>query len=416
MALLDDLFGGNAGANPLDQIRNGLLGDLLTRMKSGQVPAVGTQDIVASMPKPETPVAGHWETTVAPMVPPLGPIRNVTDAPGMTGFPNQSAAPAVAAQAPAARPDFAPTFGNRMVAFGKALQGQDPGDVDRMADVKNQTFDFLTRRGVSTDDAKAIISNPQLFQSVLPMLTGSKSKLEVTEIYDAQGRKQKVAFNPLTGATTPLGGAANATTDVKPPSGYEWIDPTDTAKGLRAIEGGPATKLGQEMAGKLALMDAAQKEINATKDTLLKPWGLVGSGQSLASKVPFVGDISMLSGDIGIASRNVRAGIEAALRVMTGAAAPEQEVVRYMEMFMPGVNDTKESAQQKLKLLDDFMNNARAILTQGRDPKGAGAAAPAAGGKPDRATAIAEAQRAIAAGKDPDAVRARLRQWGYELD
>jgi hypothetical protein len=76
--------------------------------------------------------------------------------------------------------------------------------------------------------------------------------------------------------------------------------------------------------------------------------------------------VAALSGDIGIAQRDVRVGIEAALRTMTGAAAPEQEVVRYMQMYMPTPLDTKESAKQKLDGLMSFMDKAEKIVMQGR--------------------------------------------------
>lgn len=415
MALLDDLFNGNAGMNPLDQIRNGLLGDIITKMKSGDpmAGAVGTDTILKAMPEGQAapaPIMQGWEASVKPAAAPL----QVDVGPAPAAPVAMAAAPV-----PAREPAFAPGFGERMIAFGKALQGQDPGDPVRSAAVRNQTFDFLTKRGMSPDDAKALVSNPALLQSALPSIFGGRQKMEVQEIYDAQGRKQKVLLNPQNGQYQPIGGALSHTADVKAPAGYEWTDPTDHSKGVKAIEGGPATKIGAEMAGKIALMDASQKGIAETRDALLKPWGALGSGQALAASVPFVGDISLLSGDIGIAKRNVKAGIEAALRVMTGAAAPEQEVVRYMEMFMPGVKDTRESAEQKLGLLDQFMNNARRIVTQGRTSEAPGAGQGGAnppGGKPDKATAISEARKAIAAGKDPDAVRARLQQWGFDLE
>jgi hypothetical protein len=93
--------------------------------------------------------------------------------------------------------------------------------------------------------------------------------------------------------------------------------------------------------------------------------------------VPGVGDVGALSGDVGRAQRSVRTSIEAALRAMTGAAAPESEVRQYLEMYMPNARDSVESAQQKLTNLERFMRDTEAIVTQGRT-----SSPPSTGGPP----------------------------------
>lgn len=484
--ILQDLFMNLAGAqrppaaDPMDTIKGGLLAQLLGRVQaSAQQPQEpDTVSTMAGFPMPEplpverapdkwtdqAPGAGQQTAaavsqlalpsaympgkTLADMSAPAPaaplPAMPVKDIGPQSGFgapytpPPAEAAPAPqqSAPPPSGPPmgvggpsagqgqQFEATLGQRMRAFGRALQGGDPGDPGQAAEVKNQTLRFLVGKGMAPEEARAMVSNPALLQAALPGLFQGRAAPKIEEIYDERGRPQKILINPQTGAYKTLGGSKGD--DAKAPSGFEWINPQDHSAGLKAIAGGPATHMTAELAGKLALMNAAQQGIASTKDVLLKPWGAVGAGQALASKLPLVGDIASLSGEIGIASRNVRAGIEAALRVMTGAAAPEQEVTRYMELFMPGVNDTKESATQKLGLLDQFMNNAREIVTRGRTatpgPGGAGNGAPGAGpnapqgAAPPRDTALAEARAAIQAGKNPDAVRARLAQWGYQLD
>lgn len=76
-------------------------------------------------------------------------------------------------------------------------------------------------------------------------------------------------------------------------------------------------------------------------------------------------------------------------------------------------------AEQRIR-----MNEQRAEQIRGGTyyKPGGGSAARALSGTsvpdrsvPDRATAIDQARKAISAGKDPDAVRERLRSWGYEL-
>lgn len=451
-----DPLGGLANVDPMAALNRGaggLLSDLMDKWNGRTAPAPAPAPVVP-MTLNQAPAQGPAATDQAPLAPAVvtpgqqwtdqAPVPNtgaqvpalgVKDirAPAAPGVPYAPPKPDAAPVAPAANSDntapptgkrFDVGFGDRLRAFGMALQGQDPGNPERMAEARNATMDFLISKGAAPDVARAFVLNPALLQQALPAMFQGRSLPKIEDIYDANGRKQKAIIDPNTGAYKTIGGASSG--DEKPPSGFEWADPADHSKGLKAIAGGPATHMTAEMSGKLALMEASQKGINATKSVLLQPWGLVGAGQSLASKLPFVGDIATLSGDIGIASRNVRAGVEATLRVMTGAAAPEQEVQRYMQMFMPGVNDTKDSAQQKLDLLDQFMNNARELVTRGRTatpgPGGSGNQSPsvtgaqAAGPAPERATAVAEAKAAIAAGKNPDAVRARLAQWGYSLD
>jgi hypothetical protein len=75
-------------------------------------------------------------------------------------------------------------------------------------------------------------------------------------------------------------------------------------------------------------------------------------------------------GDTGRANRTVTVAIEGALRAMTGAAAPEAEVKRYENMFMPSPYDSRATATQKLNQLEDFLNNAQRLVTQGRNPGG----------------------------------------------
>ena len=483
--ILQDLFMNLAGAqrqpaaDPMDTIKGGLLAQLLGRVQGGdQWPAfeqstalemggapampsarVGDPSYQTPAPPMNTPWSDQapagpagdtskaW-TDQAPMPAAMAPLTlpamPVKDIGPQTAFgapytpPPAEAAPAPqqAAPQPGGAPmglggpsqqpaPFEPTIGQRIRAFGRALQGADPGDPGQAAEAKNQTMQFLIGKGVAPEEARAMVSNPALLQAALPGMFQGRVSPRLEEIYDDKGRKQKVLINPATGAMVKVGGSAGAS-DAKAPSGFEWINPQDQSQGLRAIPGGPATHMSVELSGKLALMEEAQKAIPGTKKTLLEPWGALGAGQSLAASMPWVGDIAALSGEIGMAKRNVRAGIEAALRVMTGAAAPETEVRRYMDMFMPGITDTKESAAQKLGLLEGFMNNARELVTRGRTatpgPGGAGNAAPGAGPQapqgaaPPRDTALAEARAAIAAGKNPDQVRARLSQWGYSLD
>jgi hypothetical protein len=152
----------------------------------------------------------------------------------------------------------------------------------------------------------------------------------------------------------------------KPPANYRWVDEKDPSKGVTAIAGGPATELPEGAAGRLAMMRSVVSDLPGAKDVLLKNRGEYGLGPADAAK-----QIAGI-GDLGRAQRTVRVAIEAALRAATGAAAPESEVARYLDMYMPGATDSLETAKQKLKLLDAFIANAEQTMTQGRSTQAPG--------------------------------------------
>lgn len=210
MALLDELFG--MAALPAADPKRGLLFDLLQQAQGGLPTNPAIQKIMERATPPTPPQANGWE----PMLSRVVDDRPMPGAP--YAAPSAAPAPVAPSGAPAAAPtgaaDFSPSFGERMRAFGMALQGQNPGDIDRAAEVRNQTFDFLTRRGMSAADAKTVIGHPQLLQAALPaVFGGARGQNQVAEIYDDQGRKQKVLLDTRTGKYQPLGGAMNPAAD-----------------------------------------------------------------------------------------------------------------------------------------------------------------------------------------------------------
>lgn len=49
------------------------------------------------------------------------------------------------------------------------------GGANRQENAVNETYQFLVRKGLAEDDARAVVQNPQLMQQVLPRLIGPKS-------------------------------------------------------------------------------------------------------------------------------------------------------------------------------------------------------------------------------------------------
>jgi hypothetical protein len=137
----------------------------------------------------------------------------------------------------------------------------------------------------------------------------------------------------------------------KPPSGYRYAEGGGS---LEAIPGGPATVVPGDHAGRLALMRTAKQDYESAKK-------LLGPDMSHTAKV-------FNYGETGGAERTVRTAIEATLRAMTGAAAPPAEVDNYERLFSPTIWDGPTTRQDKLRRLENFINEAESLLMQGRTP------------------------------------------------
>lgn len=137
--------------------------------------------------------------------------------------------------------------------------------------------------------------------------------------------------------------------ETKAPSGYRF---TPDQSALEAIPGGPATQIPADQAGRLALMRTARQDFESAKQ-------LLGPDMSHTAKV-------FNYGETGGAERTIKTAIEATLRAMTGAAAPQTEVENYEKMFGPTVWDSAATRQDKMRRLEAFITEAESLLTQGR--------------------------------------------------
>lgn len=101
---------------------------------------------------------------------------------------------------------------------------------------------------------------------------------------------------------------------------------------------------------------------------------------------------------------------EAALRFMTGANAPKEEVIRNADTYFPRPGDSPEKLAQKAEARANMEASVRMAAGGGNKQLPA---------MPDKKplqknlTALVKAREAIKAGKDPAAVRARMREQGF---
>jgi hypothetical protein len=289
-------------------------------------------------------------------------------------------------QQPMQAPQQPVTFGDRVNAYGDGARAgaERMGGVGAMiggisgfltGDGGNVTLKALKARGVDENLARAAMKHPQIMSAVLQQVMGTKNGViingrlvnpatgqliadysdtntkapDTKEFEGPDGGKVVKQWNASTKTwdTIPVEGGGKG----KPPAGYTW----GKDGGLDPIPRGPATQLPAETAGRLALVEAALPKFREARKLFEKDWGPVEYAQ-----------YSFDTGDIGRAKLSVRTAIEAALRTATGAAAPEPEVQRYLDMYMPKDVDSKTTAKQKLDALESFMVKSKELVTQGR--------------------------------------------------
>lgn len=274
------------------------------------------------------------------------------------------------------------------------LGGMQGAQVDRARGSENLTYQALIKRGLDPETAQAAVRDKTLLAAILPALYTKQMKPMTAEQKAALGIPANIPYfigpdgmpTPLKGFepkfekvgpgetgqfVSPMGGAVGQTISggpEKPPAGFQWVDPKDPSKGLSAIAGGPATHIPAEAAGRIALMDSARNELPNAKQTFLnaakRGWagGVTGQSDMFGDVLGFYTN----SGEMGRARLAIRGAIEAALRAATGAAAPETEVSRYESMYLPQPGDSVERTEQRLRMLETFMNQYKSVSTQGR--------------------------------------------------
>lgn len=122
-----------------------------------------------------------------------------------------------------------PTFSERMVMFGNALQGHDVSGAMRSRETENITARALMTKlpGMSADEAMMVARNPSLLGALAPKLFETGKTWDLAKITDDNGYEQTVAVNRANprefvriGVTpTPSGTAAPSAPGGSAPSG-----------------------------------------------------------------------------------------------------------------------------------------------------------------------------------------------------
>ena len=205
-------------------------------------------------------------------------------------------------------------------------------------------------------------------QGLVGVPTGGNAPSETPEIdiFDGtpmanSGNPQSVPSNSSMPGGTKIGGA-------KPPSGYQWNDPTDQSKGMTPIPGGPGEEIAAEVAARIGLADTflgkyqdLRKKLSEGRVTGM--WDRVQAGINQSSSQAQL-------------YREMESGADALQRMLTGAGMNQQEAATYARRYLPGYTDDAASAVAKLDQLKAELEGTRAMVLRGRGnmPSPAGSA------------------------------------------
>lgn len=150
--------------------------------------------------------------------------------------------------------------------------------------------------------------------------------------YDAD---RGVVVNTQTATTTPVADQAGV------PIGPKALPPQQAAQAQMMIQGRQDVKRAKDL-----LIDkdgAVNRGVLADAQT----WGVPGIAALQVNGVPFSQGKDLRS--------YMMNAVEGKLRLESGAAVPEQEVLRIAQRFIPAMTDSDATIKQKLDRLDEFM-------------------------------------------------------------
>lgn len=125
----------------------------------------------------------------------------------------------------------------------------------------------------------------------------------------------------------------------------------------KPAEGPLAKPIPPDQAGKLAMIQMAQKTIGTVRDAIIRPDGSIDRVLIAQMNV----DIPLLGSGIPFTQgRMYRAQFEdvasAKLRLETGAQANQGEITGIVDRFMPSIGDSKEGIIDKLSRMEEFFS------------------------------------------------------------
>lgn len=241
--------------------------------------------------------------------------------------------------------------------------------VHRTLGLPQQYADFRTGRETARMLAydKAALLQQELQRSQMAL---NRSHASLFDAQAAQAREKPAGIKLGEGETLFAPGtdgklAPIAQGPAKNPPGFE-PDPARPGY-LRPKPGGPADDVKGEQAARVALLAQSKamfpelRRIYLGDDKTPPSVGFPGVTTTPLAAAKHYGGF----GDGGQGYRIVTTGTEAILRALTGAAAPEPEVKRVAEKYMPLPLDSKQTRAQKIQLFEEAVDLMGGLIAKG---------------------------------------------------
>lgn len=212
---------------------------------------------------------------------------------------------------------------------------------------RNETVEWLKRRGMSEADARTLAANPTLLANAL-------KKPDVPAGYRL-ARDGNLEFIPG-GPADPAVKRAQGDRQNAPP-GYAWVDPENPKAGLQAIPGGPAEKVDSQVAARLGLAESFLGQLPQIR-------GRLAAGDA-------TGPLDALQAKFGVGApgelrRQIESGSEALLRNLTGAGMNMTEAEKYVKRYELEATDTIGSITSKMNQLERELKFTMEAVRRGR--------------------------------------------------
>lgn len=292
--------------------------------------------------------------------------------------------PTEARDAPADMQPLAPQSGGGFLdGIGKLFGGGSASD--------NQTEAWLQSQGLDPGMAKIVLNDKRLLQSFMldrmkgggtpegftlgegqvrydaagnPIASGP-AKTQAEKMTDDLREYQEAVKQGFTGTFMEYQvkmkeagrNQINIDTGVKLPNGYRWKNPEDQGAGVEPIPGGPAEEIPAELAARIGMADSFLGQYDDLRKKL-------ASGE--ATGIWDRGMAGMGVGGQGETYRQLQSGVDALMRLLTGAGMNETEAKSYAERYLPTYRDNAESATSKLDQLKRELLTTREMALRGR--------------------------------------------------
>lgn len=221
-------------------------------------------------------------------------------------------------------------------------------------------------------EALAIGASPQQISGI-QTLAGLEAPKEVDpskvvraeRIQGPDGKFYEVQYNaagdPINYSSL-AGGVTVNTGGIKPPSGYMFRDEADPTQGVIPIPGGPAEKVSEGAAGRIGAIQAVLPDLAEANKQFINEEGRIDRAALSAARLGTPGLMTPKGARI---RDSYRRAIETAMRLQTGATAPQEEVERMVDSYLPKAMDSDEIILSKVKALENFLSTSLELMQKG---------------------------------------------------